>query len=404
MQSCCCPVHAPAERTRLLANGALLLANIIFGVGNVIGQMGINNINPVFFALIREVIAGPLLCVLAHFLEGGARPRRADLWRFGIAGVGLFLCNFFFILGVKLAGSTAAGVWQPAQPVFLTALACSLGFERATAQKVGGIAVAVAGCLMVSFGDVIIPGSAPATPAPTPAPAPAPSAPTPAPAGQTGSQPLLGNLMFFLQALGCSCFYIACKPLLRSYGPIATVGWSYIVASSLMTVTVVAINESPPALHFVCASCGGDGWRVDATASLAIAYWVVLGSVGGYLLNTWGNKHVDASLLGTYTVVQPIATIAFSQLAIATSAPPHWGLKALAYNDAWAVLIFAGLLMVVRDNKRNNRGAGGEDRGAGGGDAAPLLDAEAGNRKAAAAAAAGCAQVVVAGDESRQGR
>ena len=52
-------------RTRWIANGALALANVIFGVGNIVGQIGISSINPVFFALIREVIAGPLLCVRA---------------------------------------------------------------------------------------------------------------------------------------------------------------------------------------------------------------------------------------------------------------------------------------------------------------------------------------------------
>ena len=328
------------ERTRVLANMALALANVIFGLGNIVSKVGIAAINPVLFALVREGIAGPLLCVLAHFVEGGVRPRREHLRRFALCGSGLFLCNFFYILGIKLGGATSAAVWQPAQPVFITAFAVLLKYEASSALKFGGIFVASLGCLFVSLAPSLLFGRS---------------------VGAGGSNLLLGNLMFFLQVLGCSAFYLAEKPLLACYPPITVVGWSYIFASLLMTVTVTAINLSPAALDWVCSACDGDGWHVDATALWAIAYWIFFGSIGGYLLNTWGNKHVDASLLGAYTVVQPVATVVCAQLVIAATAAPHYGLEALGYGDFGAIAIFAGLFLVVYDNKLNSAHRGGGD-------------------------------------------
>jgi len=350
------------ERTRLLANVALAAANVIFGLGNIVSKVGIADINPVLFALVREGVAGPMLCVLAHCMEGGARPRREDLWRFALCGGGLFLCNFFYIIGIKLGGATSAAVWQPAQPVFITAMAVALKYEAPSALKFAGIFVASLGCLFVSLAPTLLFGQD---------------------AGADGgSDLLLGNLMFFLQVLGCSGFYIAEKPLLERYPPITVVGWSYIFASLLMTATVLSINLTPAALDWVCSKCDGDGWHVNATALWAISYWIFLGSICGYLLNTWGNKHVDASLLGAYTVVQPVATVVCSQVVIAATAPPHYGLVALGYGDFGAIAIFAGLFLVVRDNKLNSTRGGattagrsdaGWEEGGGSGKEDPLL-------------------------------
>jgi len=45
--------------------GALILTQITFGGGAVVGKFGIANFNPALFALIRECLAGPILLILA---------------------------------------------------------------------------------------------------------------------------------------------------------------------------------------------------------------------------------------------------------------------------------------------------------------------------------------------------
>jgi drug/metabolite transporter (DMT)-like permease len=331
--------NAPATKRQIyLANIALLLANAIFGAGNVVGKIGLQGMNPILFALIREVISGPLLVAIASFVEPGVKLDPKDWWRFVLTGVGLFGTNFCYIVGVKLAGATTAGIWQPAQPLFITLIAIYLGYEKSSVMKFVGIIVAAGGCLFVSLYGA---------------------------KSSFGDNQLAGNIIFFIQCICCAAFYVSEKPLLKRYPPITTVGYAYLVASCLMTVTAVTVNESKPILNFLCDDCNGEGWVVPSGSWLAIAYWVFAGSVAGYLLNTWGNQYVDASLLGIYTVVQPIITVLCSSVAIAESTPwkgsddPHWGLRGLGVSDLGAIGIFLGLGIVVYDNNQQQRLAQG---------------------------------------------
>ena len=57
---------------------SFMLADVVsaFNVsyaGNVVGKIGLKGMNPILFALIREVISGPLLCGIAAVLEPGGR-------------------------------------------------------------------------------------------------------------------------------------------------------------------------------------------------------------------------------------------------------------------------------------------------------------------------------------------
>lgn len=48
---------------------AIIAAQVAFGGGSVIGALGMPETNPVLFALIREGIAGPLLCLVAYIVD-----------------------------------------------------------------------------------------------------------------------------------------------------------------------------------------------------------------------------------------------------------------------------------------------------------------------------------------------
>ena len=136
------------RRTLHLANVAIFAANVVFAVGNVVGTITLNGMNPILFALIREAVAGPLLCLVAYWSES-PKLTRSDLPWFLLTGAMLYLNNLAYILGVKLAGATAAGVWQPAQPVFITVMALLFKYEEAALLKFCGIAIAGAGCLII---------------------------------------------------------------------------------------------------------------------------------------------------------------------------------------------------------------------------------------------------------------
>ena len=124
-----------------------------------------------------------------------------------------------------------------------------------------------------------------------------------------------------------------------------------------MSATAAAMNNIDTVLNFVCDDCDG-GWHVPEAAWFGIAYYVFAVSVLAYFLMCWGNQYVDPSLLGIYTVTQPVVTVMTASAVIAVSNPPHWGLKGLKLSDLGAIGVVIGLCIVVYDNKvRSDRKA-----------------------------------------------
>ena len=296
------------------------------------GKMGLSGTNPIVFALIREATAGPLLLMLAYALERKKSfesiSMRQDMLPFFISGLCLYGSNLTYILGLKFSNSTTASVWQPAQPLFITCMAIYFKLEKPTILKFMGIAVAAAGCLFVSLWNSES-------------------------KDDDAKNELLGNVLFFLQGLCCAGFWVGQKPLLKKFPPITVIGVSDIIACVLMTCTALLINNTSVLLDFICEDCGSFGWVVNKSSWWAIAYWIFGGSILAYLLQTWGNKSIDASVIGIYTVVQPIVAVIASTFIIALSSAPHWDLRGLSEADIGAVAIVIGLSIVLYDNRRS---------------------------------------------------
>jgi len=204
--------HRWKSRTKrpslFLVHGSLVLVQIIFGVGSVIGKLGVSSFNPVLFALIREAAAGPILLAMALVLEGCVVKFCNRLtWRFAAGGVFLFLNQLCFIVGEKLSSAVIGSAWQPSQAIFTVILTLILCMEKATVLKIGGVLVACGGAVfMVVWGadESTITG---------------------------GQNAVLGNILFAVNCLGTSLYVIVTKPLLRRYPPLSVTGWCYICAS-----------------------------------------------------------------------------------------------------------------------------------------------------------------------------
>ena len=134
----------------ILAHSALAAANALLGIGSVVSKIGLAGCNPVIFALLRELLAAPLLFVLSVMVEG-VRGRtsgsevacgftRTDGLQFFTAGAMLFGTNLGYIIGVKFLGAAAASIWQSALP------SVSAGFERAASFRLRSLLCAWPPC------------------------------------------------------------------------------------------------------------------------------------------------------------------------------------------------------------------------------------------------------------------
>ena len=133
----------------MLVHMALVVTQVCFGIGSVVGQVSLPSFNPLVFAAIREACAGPLL-LLAALLTSKIDTK--DLRPYALLGLTICGNQIFFILGLKLANAVAASIWQPTQPI-LTAL-LMFREEKLSPQQLLGIFLAFLGCSsMVFFSD-----------------------------------------------------------------------------------------------------------------------------------------------------------------------------------------------------------------------------------------------------------
>jgi drug/metabolite transporter (DMT)-like permease len=319
-------------------HGALVLTQIIFGCGSVVGKLGVSKFNPVLFALIREGTAGPILLALAFFIERRTI-KMADVPMFLIAGFCVFGNQFGFIVGEKLASAVIGSAWQPTQPIFTLVIAIFLGWESATPLKVAGILIAFGGAaFMVFYGQHIT----------------------------VGSSVFAGNILFFINCLGTALYIISTKPLLKKYPPMTVTGYSYIFASIFMFITAMGITTNDAGVNFVCPydeaskvppvmvgkfKCSCPAWEVPSNAILPLLYWIVFNSVVAYLILTWGNKYADASKTLAYTALQPLTSTILTVLIIeGVGKDKYPSLKMPGYNVLGAIGIVIGLFCIVGDN------------------------------------------------------
>lgn len=377
--------HRERERTKMALSdvpsrwrvqGALILTQVLFGIGSIVGKLGVDSFNPVLFALIREASAGPILMSIAivRFLgqDGksptrGFAPRRNDMMMFVLAGFFIFVNQVGFIVGEKLANATIGSAyvssprsarvvcplrtrsrwtttnpsnrWQPTQPIMTAVMAMLLGWERPTWMKLAGILVSFGGAAFMVFYDG---------------------------GGSTGKSPLAGNLLFFVNCAGTAGYVLISKVLMRGqrYLPLSVTAWSYIFASIFMVLTGVLVNAFEESVKFVCppndgetkASCSA--WGVPTSAIGPLLYWILVQSVLCYFLLTWGNRYAKTSSTVAYTALQPLTSALGSVLLVVINGGKEFGgISMPGLNLLGGLGVVAGLFMVLRSDVLSNAGA-----------------------------------------------
>jgi drug/metabolite transporter (DMT)-like permease len=244
-------VAVPA-RYRDAALFVLLAA--LFGGAFVAIETGLRELPPVLFAGLRfDVAAVALLAYVALSRPASAwLPRtRADL--LGVAVAATFLVglnNGFLFVGQTAATPAAAAVMYGLNPVLAPVFAWALLDRRLSRVEVGGIAVALAGVLLIV----------------------GPSSATLADPGSAGQ-------LFVLVAAGAVA---AGSVLLRRVDPrmdgVALTAWAMAAGALLLHGASLALGESPPALSGVDAVTVASV-LVVGLPSTAVAYAVFFGLI-----------------------------------------------------------------------------------------------------------------------------
>lgn len=302
--------------------GALILTQWCWGSAAVINKLGLSGAGmfPLFFALIREVCAVPLLfgiiavvkvnercrkdAVEARGLDTGseasapsedvaglpkadtgASSRGKQLCLRFLPGLFIFVDQLCSLTGVTLADPVSGAAWQPSQVVFTIIISTCLGMEMLTYWKFFGMLLTIAGALMLVF----FAGSSEATP---------------------GRNPLVGQFFFLFNCLASSLEVITWRSILRDAASgqesFRVMAESYLVASGLMVSACIGASFSTPIVDFVCPECEGSAWHLPPSALWAVAYSAVFQTIIAYCAQAWALRYAESSLASLYATAQPI--------------------------------------------------------------------------------------------------
>lgn len=295
--------QAPLTRNSQLAtplrvHSALVTVALLFSINYVVSKLGMRALAPLAFAWLRIAGAAILLAIVER--HDPAPPlSREDFWpvtRFALLAVAvnapLFLC------GLALTSVPVAAILVTIMPVFTHAGAILAGRERATARRIGGIALAVLGAILVVGGESF-----------------------------SGSwRSLAGALMIIASSLSYATYLVISKPAM------ARLSARRVVARMFAVGAVVLL---PVSAYWL----GHQNWSTVPPRTWIFLLFVILGpTVLAYILNAWALGHADSSLVAAYTYVQPVLASILGVIFLGEHLRP---IVAVA-----AVLIFVGVALV----------------------------------------------------------
>ncbi|MFF8833762.1 DMT family transporter [Streptomyces sp. NPDC015131] len=269
---------------------------------------------------------GALILVLLLLLIGRKSREKeltgAQIARAAAVGLlGVFAYNLFFFWGLSLAPSIDGSIIVPVlSPVITTAILLVMGREKASAARLGGLALGVAGAVVFFLGA----GGAGL--------------------GGGGSR-LTGDLIFLLGALSWALYSIASKKVLVGMDPLRATTFGTLAGALALLLFAI------PALPDV-------DWTALSGATWANVVYLAVGPTAvAYLFYFRGLRVVSPSTATVIMFTVPVFGV--------TCAVVFLGESFSALQAAGAVVMLAGALLAVTQGRlRQKPAAGPADEGA----------------------------------------
>jgi drug/metabolite transporter (DMT)-like permease len=216
----------------------------------------------------------------------------------GIFGVSLN--QFLFVLGLSRTSVAHAAIFANLSPFLVLLLASASGLEKLTSRKLVGVAVALAGVVLLRVAD----------------------------ARPGGEATFMGDFITFLGSLAFAIFTVLGKPSANRHGSVAVNTVAYVGGALLMApVTIWQAARFPMA-------------AVPWAAWLSVFYMALGPSVICYLIYYYALAHMDASRLSAYNYLLPAMATLLGVWML--------GEQVTLWTAVAGVVIFSGIYIVER--------------------------------------------------------
>jgi drug/metabolite transporter (DMT)-like permease len=263
---------------------------------------------PTAIAFWRNAIGG--LCLLPFaFSRRRELPRGRALALLPLAGVMLGLHFALWIASLSYTTVAASVVLVCTQPIFVALFAFVLFKERVSIVTLTGIVVAVLGAVCIGGEDFFAPNAARALP-----------------------DAWWGNVLAILGAVAIA-IYVLLGRRSRTTDAVPLVVYTFVVyasAAAFLLVLVLAFAE--PLVGYT------------STTWAAIVALALLPQLLGHTLFNWALRYVNASILSSTILLEPVIATALAW-AILDESPTVWTL-------AGGAVVIAGLIVVIAGKNR----------------------------------------------------
>jgi len=260
------PAAAAASGPDVRVHAVLVAVQVMFGVFHVVAKAALAEMAPLALAGIRALVAAPLLLALAWRIDR-VLPRRRDLPILALLGaLGVLANQVLFIEGLKRTTSTNAAILMVGIPVFAVAVAAILRVERVGAGRLAGVALAVAGALVL-----LNPGRLSLSPGVA-----------------------LGNALIVTNAVCYATFLVLQRPVLRRLPWRTVIAWAFLFGGGGVLLLAWPDLAALPGAHLSPATWWG------------VLYIALFPTAFAYAASTWAVRRSSPALVAAYSTLQPL--------------------------------------------------------------------------------------------------
>lgn len=236
-------------RRRLLSIASVVASALVWGTSFAVSKVALASIPPLWLAWLRFVCATVILFVWLLIRHEDLRLRRREILGMVVGGIlGYTLNHIFENVGLALSTASEISLMMGVFPVLSLIVEGLMYHRKFSHMELAGIVLSVLGVALI-----VGPGTL---------------------SGAARGRRLAGDSLIVLSGI-CWAFYsLLVKNLAQSSSPAKTAMFQMLFGS-LVLLPLAAAFENPPG-------------QIPAVAAWAVAYLVVLCSVGGYSLYNYG--------------------------------------------------------------------------------------------------------------------
>lgn len=286
----------------LVSSTELLLMGmaIIWGINFSVVKYGTGMIEPLAYNAFRMSIASVVLLAIAY-VRPGRRVAAADRWRMmGLGVLGHCVYQILFIEGIALTRAGTASLVIAASPAVVALVARGFGLEQLPRRAVAGIALSIAGVLLVVGGSVSADGRA----------------------------HLIGDLMILAAVVAFAFYTVGLLPIARRVDSVQIAAWT--LAGGVVPLLVIA---APAVMRT-------DWGAVNLLTWSAILYSGLIAMVVAYLIWYHGVNEIGPTRTAMFANLQPIVAVLVAWAAL--------GEVPTIFQGAGAATVIGGLYLSRR--------------------------------------------------------